>query len=620
MRRRQSRSGEGHVTGHDESADDSPLFRLRGIPSGGARFLLGFLAPYKGRFILATLSLLGSSLAGLAFPGMTGMMIDAASGRPSGPFADIGSVTAVFILVLGAQSVFGFTRVYLSTLVAERVSADIRQKLFDRLIRLSMTFHHEHRVGELTSRLGSDVGQVQYMITTALAELVRQSILLVGGICLVTWLSPRLTLVIVTAIPLVVVIAVVFGRLLRRAGRRIQDLYASLNTIAEESLAGIAAVKAFTAERAESQRYNGAIVKIIALSVRMALARGGFAAFISFVIFGGIVGIVWYGGVMVTEGLLTIGELTSFVLYALFVGAALGSFADLYGSFQGALGASERIRSLFEETEEDVDAHGTLIVRGEIEFDHVAFEYPTRPDVAVLKDVSFCIPAGKSLAIVGASGSGKSTIASLLMRFHNPTSGRISVDGIDSRDYALGSYRMGIAIVPQDVLLFGGTILDNIAYGRPGATYDEILGAARMANALSFIEAFPDQFDTVVGERGVQLSGGQRQRIAIARAVLKDPAILVLDEATSSLDSESEKLVQEALERAMVGRTTIIIAHRLSTVRNADAIAVIRDGAIVEAGKYADLVEAGGFFARLVAVQSGPDNDLLDVKLQATDD
>lgn len=596
------------------AGDNAPIarFTLSRESLSGARFLLGFLAPYKWRFILAIIALLGSSLAGLAFPAMTGLMIDAATHGHESVFGGLGSVTIVFLGILGAQALLGFLRVYLSTMVAERVIADIRLRLYSRLLKMSMTFFHTHRVGELTSRLGSDVTQVQFMITTALAELMRQSILLIGGIALVTWISPRLTLVVAVAIPIVVVVAVVFGRLLRRAGRRIQDLYARLNTVAEETFQGIAAVKAFTAERQETERYGSAIRSIIALSVRMAAARGGFAAFISFVLFGGVVGIVWYGGRMVVDGALSIGELTSFVLYALFVGAAMGSFADLYGSFQGALGASERIRALFNDETEHLGERGRQIEQGSISFNYVSFSYPTRSETLVVDDVSFEVEAGRSIALVGASGSGKSTIASLLMRFHEPTSGCIVVDGVNASDYPLESYRQGLAIVPQDVFLFGGSIDENIRYGRVDASDDAVREAAEMANAMEFIDRLPDGFGTIVGERGVQLSGGQRQRIAIARAILKDPRILILDEATSSLDSESERLVQQALDRAATGRTTIVIAHRLSTVRKADTIMVLRSGKVIERGTYRDLIDAGGVFARLVALQNDEAGDDLD--------
>ncbi len=596
------------------AADNAPVarFTLSRESLSGARFLLGFLAPYKWRFTLAILALLGSSLAGLAFPAMTGMMIDAATHRHESIFGGLGGVTLVFLGILGAQALLGFLRVYLSTMVAERVIADIRLRLYARLLKMSMTFFHTHRVGELTSRLGSDVAQVQFMITTALAELMRQTILLIGGIALVTWISPRLTLVVAVAIPIVVVVAVLFGRLLRKAGRKIQDLYANLNTVAEETFQGIAAVKAFTAERQETERYGSTIRSIIALSVRMAAARGGFAAFISFVLFGGVVGIVWYGGRMVVDGALSIGELTSFVLYALFVGAAMGSFADLYGSFQGALGASERIRALFNDETERLDEQGDEITHGTIAYRDVSFAYPTRPDTQVVDGVSFHVDAGRSIALVGPSGSGKSTVASLLMRFHEPTSGTILVDGMNASDYRLESYRKGIAIVPQDVFLFGGSIEENIRYGKPGASEGDVVAAAEMANALEFINRLPDGFGTIVGERGVQLSGGQRQRIAIARAILKDPRVLILDEATSSLDSESERLVQQALDRAATGRTTIIIAHRLSTVRNADTIVVMRSGRVIERGAYRELIEAGGVFARLVALQTDDNGDDLD--------
>jgi ABC-type multidrug transport system fused ATPase/permease subunit len=450
-------------------------------------------------------------------------------------------------------------------------------------------------------------------MTTTLSELIRQSVILIGGIGLIAYTSMRLTAVILISVPLLVGLALVFGRMIRRESKRVQDLYAELNTIAEETFQGISVVKAFTAEGRESGRYRQRLTELIRISLKVARARGAFVAFIIFVLFGGIVGVIWYGGQLVQEGQLTIGELTSFVLYAVFVGGAMGSFADLYGSFQRALGASERVRELLhgvDEAIEHVDQVAKL--RGHVVLQNVGFAYASRPDVEVMHDVSIDIPAGSSLALVGPSGAGKSTLAGLLMRFYEPTTGAVIVDGEPATSYPLSEYRSAIAIVPQDVLLFGGTIAENIGYGRPEATAEEIREAARLSNALEFIESFPEGFETIVGERGVQLSGGQRQRVAIARAILKNPSILILDEATSSLDSESERLVQQALDRVMQNRTTVIIAHRLSTIRNADRVAVMHNGTIAELGTYDELVAMGGLFARLVTMQDRVGEDIID--------
>lgn len=587
-------------------------FKLSAGSIAGGRFVVRYLRPYRWKFLIGLGALFASSLAGLAFPALTGTMIDATS--PNGPKGmTLNEVTMVLLGVLFLQSGFGYLRAYLNTEVAERVISDLRQDLYRKMIRLPMQFFHTNRVGDLTSRLGADVAQIQFMITTVVAELLRQSVIMIGGVVLVSITSFRLTLIILTAVPILVVLALTFGRMLRKAGKRIQDLYASLNTIADETFQGIAVVKSFTAEARESARYGSTIQDIIALALKIARGRGAFTAFVTFVLFGGVVGIIWYGGGLVLEGLLSIGELTAFVLYALFVGAAMGSFADLYASFQGALGASERIRGILEETEEDLGAVSERIeLRGDVELREVSYAYPTRPDYIVLSGISFSVTAGSSIALVGASGAGKSTIAALLMRFYQPTGGDIFVDGKALSDYPLGSYRSSVGIVPQDVLLFGGTIRENIRYGAAAASHIDVQRAAELANAAEFIESFPDGYDTIVGERGVQLSGGQRQRIAIARAIIKDPAILILDEATSSLDAESEGLVQEALQRVMKGRTTFIIAHRLSTIRNADAIAVLARGVIIEQGTYEGLTRANGVFARLVAFQNRSGSDLID--------
>ncbi len=506
------------------------------------------------------------------------------------------------------QSLFSFIRTYYLQEVSERALADLRHDLYAHIVTLPLDFFHRNRVGDLTSRLGSDITAIQSTMTTTLSEMIRQTILLIGGIVLVILISPKLTLVIVGALPVVVVLAVLFGRAIRKASKQVQDRYAELNTIAEESFQAISVVKAFTAEVREAKRFDDKLTAIISVSLKVARARGAFVAFVVFLLFGGIVGVIWYGGTLVQSNDITTGELLSFVLYAAFVGGAMGSFADLYGNMQRALGSAERIRDILKDEAEAVTPRDAVVAQagknaGHLVFQDISFSYPTRPDITVIENLSLDVPPGSSLAIVGPSGAGKSTVASLLIRFYEPDTGTISVDDKPIHSIPLTEYRNMVAIVPQEVILFGGTIMENILYGKYGATEQEARVAAEKANVLEFVEKFPEGFQTVVGERGVQLSGGQRQRIAIARAILKDPAILILDEATSALDSESESLVQEALKRVMQGRTTIVIAHRLSTVRDADQIVVLRNGKSVEYGNYDELIAANGIFAGMVTLQ-----------------
>jgi ABC-type multidrug transport system fused ATPase/permease subunit len=592
---------------------DLRKLRLSRDSMEGAKFLLRYLRPYRWKFIAALLALLVSSLAGLAFPALTRPLVDAALEASRGSFSNLNRLTFLLFGALFAQSLFSYIRTYFLSQVSERSLADLRYDLFSKLLRLPMSFHHRTRVGELTSRITSDLGQIQAAMTTTVSELIRQTVLLVGSIGFMAYYSPRLMVVIMTSVPVIVVLAFIFGKMIRKQSKRMQDLYAKLNTIAEETFQGIGVVKAYTAEGRESARYKGMLGEIIGIALRVARARGAFIAFIIFALSGGIVAVIWYGAHLMAEGSMTIGTLTSFLLFAFFVGGALGSFGDLYGSFQGALGASERVREMLQEVSEPLDTtsdHPRLA--GHVELRSIGFAYPSRPDVPVLKDITLDVPAGSSVALVGPSGAGKSTIAGILMRFYEPTSGSLVVDGRDASNCPLLDFRSAIAIVPQDVTLFGGTIAENIAYGNPEAPPEQIREAARLANAADFIDSFPEGYETIVGERGVQLSGGQRQRIAIARAIIKDPSILILDEATSSLDSESESLVQEALDRVMAGRTTFIIAHRLSTIRNADMVAVISQGGITESGGYEELVAAGGVFARLVALQNRVGEDVID--------
>ena len=481
---------------------------------------------------------------------------------------------------------------------------DIRMSLYSRLVRLPMSFFDKRRTGELISRITSDVSQLQDTFSTTLAELFRQVITLVAGVAFLLFNTPKLTLFMLGTFPLLVLFAMVFGRFIRRLSKKTQDELAAANVIVEETLQSIVTVKSFVGEAYESARYGNGLGRVVGVALTTAKYRGAFISFIIFALFGGIVGVMWYGASLVASGEMSVGELVSFVLYTTFIGGSIAGLGDIYSQLQKAIGSSERVLEILEEEAESEAGDTSVMFRGEIEFDQISFRYPTRPEVEVLKSVSFHIKPGEKVALAGHSGAGKSTIIQLLSRFYEVENGAIRVDDRDVKDWDLKSLRSKIGIVPQEVLLFGGSIRENIAYAKLDASEEEIVLAAKKANAWQFISQFPEGLDTLVGERGVKLSGGQRQRVAIARAILKDPAILILDEATSSLDAESESLVQEALDELMKGRTTLIIAHRLATIRKVDRIYVLSEGKIVEHGSHTELLkDTGGFYANLVRLQ-----------------
>ena len=559
--------------------------------------LLSYVKPYRGRFIAAMVCLFLSSLVGLSFPQFLGALIDAAQGKHKLSYlpATLNGIGLLALAVLLAQAFISFFRVVWFVQVAEKSLADIRRDTYFKLITLPMNFFSNRRVGELNSRISADLSQIQDAITTTLAEMIRQLILLAGGITFLVIVSPKLTLTLLLMMPVLVIAGVTFGRFIRNLSRQAQDELANSNTIVEETLQGIANVKAFVNEAFEAARYDKTLRDVVKLAVKGAKYRGLFASFIVFCLFGAIVSVIWYGSIMVSHHEMTIGNLVQFVIYGVFVSASMGSFPELYGNMQKAVGASERVLEILDEEGEDIsitDKENKIVkkITGNISFNNVVFAYPSRPELTVLKDVSFEALAGQKVAIVGPSGSGKSTMAALILQFYHPQRGFIAFDGRPASVYSLTDIRNQVAIVPQDVMLFGGSILENIAYGKLSASKDEIVKAAERANAHQFIMSFPEGYDTIVGERGVKLSGGQRQRIAIARALLKNPSVLILDEATSSLDSESERLVQEALEELMKGRTSIIIAHRLSTIREADKIIVLEKGNIIESGSHQELI------------------------------
>ena len=517
--------------------------------------------------------------------------------------------------------------------IGQSALADLRRECYGRLIALPMAFFGRRRVGELTSRVSTDIAQIEGALIDSLPQMCRQSVFLLGGITLIAITSGQLTAVMLGTLPFLIAAAVFFGRRLRRFSRKTQDQLAATQTIVEETLQAIASVKAFANETFELTRYDAANRRVLAAALAAARWRAVFVGLFIVALFGGIAIVLWFGAGLLQRGAITPGELTRFVLYSTFVAGAMGQSAELFSQIQKTIGATQRVRELLRETTEgEADAARVAAMpgapapaglparlQGEVAFVNVNFRYPARPEVAVLRDLSLAAHSGERIALVGPSGAGKSTLTALLLRFYEPESGRLLIDGRDARDYPLDWLRGQMAIVPQDVVLFGGTIADNIVYGRPGADAAAIREAARLANADDFIGAFPEGYATVVGDRGLKLSGGQRQRVAIARAILKNPAILILDEATSSLDSESERLVQIALDRLMQGRTTFIIAHRLATVRNADQIAVIEAGRVVEFGTHDELsARPAGLYRRLSALQFGQANSAgLDADLQA---
>jgi len=559
--------------------------------------LLTYLKPYRVKFIAGLVFLFLSSLVGLAFPAILGALIDAAQGIYKYKYLPHGlnAIAIMGFIILFAQAFVSFFRVVWFVQVAEKSLADIRRDTYFKLITLPMNFFANRRVGELNSRISADLSQIQDTLTTTFAEMIRQLVIMVGSTTLLAIVSIKLTLALLAILPFLVAFAVFFGRFIRKLSREAQDKLAESNTIVEETLQGIANVKAFVNEAYEANRYDKILRKVVNIAVRGAKFRGTFASFIVFCLFGTFVGVIWYGSVLVANHEIYVGDLTTFIMYSIFVGAAMGSFPDLYANLQKAVGASERVLEILAEHGEDIsmvenDNEVKQPIKGDLAFNDVVFAYPSRQEITVLKGISFNAHAGQRVAIVGPSGSGKSTMASLILQFYHPQSGSILFDGKPADNYSLTDIRNQVAIVPQDVLLFGGTIMENIAYGRLNASKEDIIQAAKRANAHQFISSFPESYETVVGERGVKLSGGQRQRIAIARALLKNPSILILDEATSSLDSESERLVQEALEELMKDRTSIIIAHRLSTIREADKIIVLEKGHIIESGSHTELI------------------------------
>lgn len=573
--------------------------------------LIRFIKPYRKWFGLSVLLILLSSLTTMLFPILMGKLFAGTETSNGSGFWQIGdlsftkSVVVWLFITFGVQALLSFLRILSSARVTEGVLRDLRQNAFAKLISAPMEFHHRNKVGDLTSRIATDINLLEETYNTTIAEFTRQTVMVIVGIGALLLLSWKLTLVMLAIIPVVAIVAVIFGRYIKSLGKLAQDAAAQSNTVLEEALTGIIAVKAFTNESFERVRYGRATSDIRAINLKNATWRAAFVSFIIFCLFGSIVVVIWQGVEMVSKGEMPQDAFYAFILYTLFIGASIGSLPEMYARIQRAAGATSRLLEIIDEKPEfDTSKEFSTELNGSVSFKQVSFAYASRKDLPVLHDVSFEASAGEQIAIVGASGAGKSTIAALLLQLYHPVGGQILFDNKPAEEYEMQALRKNMAFVPQEVILFGGTIRENIGYGKPDATEEEVKRAAEQANAMEFISKFPEGMETLVGDRGVQLSGGQRQRIAIARAILRNPRILILDEATSSLDSESEKLVQDALKTLMQGRTSFVIAHRLSTIRNANQILVLQQGKIVERGTHEALLNAGeGVYKNLVQIQ-----------------
>ncbi len=617
--------GRGNFNSNGKQKDEGEKVKISKESLKQALVLFTYLKPYRTKFILSMVFIALSAFTTSLFPFFLGKMIDAAApGSSTGMMGGAPSMieglglkdvkwtlnfTLVLIFVqLGFQTIFSFMRVYLLTEVGEKSLADMRRDVYSKLLSMPMSYFTEKRVGELSNRISSDLSQIQDAISFTLAEFLRGIFTLIIGLGFIFWISTKLALVMLAVVPVIAVLAVVFGMRIRKMARKAQDQLAESGTIVQETFQGISIVKAFTSEVYEISRYVKSVYAVVDTAIANARYRGAFISFMIFSVFGAIAFVMWYGANMIQTGELTMGSLTMFVIFSMFVGGTFAGFADMFSQLQKTLGATQSVREILRAEGEPVELtqiaiESQYVLKGNVTFKQVAFSYPSRSDVSVLKDITLTANNGEQIALVGPSGAGKSTIASLLLKFYEPTSGSILFDDKDGISFPLTQLRKQMAFVPQDVILFGGTIAENIAYGKLGATAQEIADAAIKANAHDFICKFPEGYETIVGERGIKLSGGQRQRIAIARAILKDPAILILDEATSSLDSESEQLVQEALDNLMKNRTSFVIAHRLSTIRNAHKIVVIDKGTVAEQGSHEQLMANNGLYRKLNDMQ-----------------
>jgi ATP-binding cassette, subfamily B, bacterial len=565
--------------------------------------LFAYTKPYRKHYWIGMVFLVLSTLTTLTFPILIGEMTKVMENKSA---YTINQVALFFGAILLLQGLFSFFRVYFFAYVSEKTAADIRELLYQKYIASPIAFFENNRVGDLMSRLSLDVGAIQGVLSTTVAEFFRQIATLILGTAYLFYISWKLSLFMFSTFPLIVIAAFIFGRYIRVFGKKVQDKLAEATTLVEETLQSISTVKAFTNERLETKKYGKLIQETVVLALKGTNLRGGMISFFIIGLFGGIVLVIWFGGGLVVKQEIIIADLITFLTLTIFIGGSMSGLGDLYAQIQRTVGASERILEIMEEKSE-VNLEQEIAenkITGKVSFKNINFNYPSRPDINVLKNLNIEIAAGKKIAIVGHSGAGKSTIVQLLMKLYPLNSGQILIDDIDIADQDVSYLRQNIAIVPQEVMLFGGSIYENIAYGNPKASKEEVRAAAEKANATEFIDKFPEGMDSIVGERGIKLSGGQRQRVAIARAILKNPSILLLDEATSALDSESEHLVQGALEVLMQNRTSIIIAHRLATIKNVDYLYVLKNGEILEEGKPEELLKIQtGAYAKMVKLQ-----------------
>jgi ATP-binding cassette, subfamily B, bacterial len=587
--------------------DDAPKVKLSRESFREGLKMFEFIRPYRWSFILGLVIIFLSSLTFMLFLYLPGEMVDIMQNKSKHGW-QMNDIKIMLFVLFVLQGVMSYARVMLFARVSESGLADLRLALYRKMMSLPISFFEQSRVGELVSRVTADTEKLYNTFSVTLAEFIRQIIVLVVGIAFLAYTAQKLALIMILTFPVIVIGAIFFGKYIRKLSKERQDEVAETNTILNETIQSINAVKAFTNEWFELRRYGNVNNKVVKVSMKFASRRALFATFIITVLFGALFFIIWQGAMMVGTGEMTAGGLIQFVSYTATIGGAIAALGSFYPELMGSIGATERVREILNKESEvdvkDIPMQPARRLAGNIELKNVHFRYPTREDIEVLKGVNLTIKSGQKIALVGTSGAGKSTIMQLILRFHQATEGSIFVDGKDMQSYDISDYRQNLALVPQEVLLFGGTIRENILYGKPDASDDEIIEAAKQSNSWEFISQFPEGLGTIVGERGIKLSGGQRQRIAIARAILRNPSILLLDEATSSLDAESEKVVQDALNVLMEGRTSIIIAHRLATIREVDKIYVLDGGVIVEQGTHDELYEKeNGIYAGLAKLQ-----------------